>query len=167
MRRTTLWIIIQSGGLCRSPPSSAASFYPFLSFFLLCFSASHPQQKATPVIKHHRICVSPPPTPQRVIRIINISQSNTPFLLLSNLSSCSTLHLMLPLFIYWWSRWQCKVPAVRGWQFGGWGWLEAGGWVGVWGWGWGGVGLPFLPFFQQTGVGVGVCESVLTWISKH
>lgn len=137
---------------------------PICKHVSLCFSAIRPQAlcsfyivfccsssttKAIPVMKHYRICVSPPPTPPRVIRIINILQSTTPFLLLSNLSSCSTLHLMLPLFIYWWSRWQSKVPAVRGWQFGG---------------GGGELCPSFLPSFQQTRVGV--CERVLTQISK-
>lgn len=135
------------------------SFSTLVVGLLLCFSASRPQQKAAAVIKHHRICVSPPATPQRVIRIINISQSNTPFLLLSNLSSGSTLHLMLPLFIYWWSRWQCKVPAVRGWQFGGGvGWLLGGrgGLDGGW---WGGGGCPSSFSSSRPGWGLGFVKA--------
>lgn len=72
------------------------------------FAAASPPQSTVSVMKH---LTKPVSSLQKVIRIINISESTTPSRLLSNLSSCSTLHFMLPLFIYWWSRWWGKHPA--------------------------------------------------------
>lgn len=60
-----------------------------------CSSAT---TKPVSVTKHFRKPVWPL---HKVTSIINISESTTPSRLLSNLSSCSTLHFMLPLFIYW------------------------------------------------------------------